>query len=73
MRAWRCIHFSLVPYPRQFYNTSSAMQCCSCVRMLATYIESSESVRDSPAIGAALLHGQNLYAGWCGPAQFGRA
>jgi hypothetical protein len=60
IRAWRCIHFSLVAYRRQFYNTLSAMQCCSGVRMLATDIESSESVRDIPVIGAALLHGQNL-------------
>jgi hypothetical protein len=51
MKAWRCIHFSLVAYDRQFYNTLSAMQCCSGVRMPATYIESSESVRDDPVIG----------------------
>jgi hypothetical protein len=40
MSARRRVHFSLVAYRRQFYNTLS-MQFCIGVRMLATCLESS--------------------------------
>jgi hypothetical protein len=47
MRAWRRVHFSLVGYRRQFYNTLTK-QFYICVRMLATFREFPQSVRDIP-------------------------